>query len=300
MKIKTLLGLLFVTLCIHTQEFKAADNAGAFLETPASASAAGLGLAYTAVAEDSHAVLWNPGALGFIQKTDIAVMSTQAFETTTLTGHLALPVWGWGLGLGYVSAQTGDIARATYSSDSGEGLLTGDTLSYRSSALFLAAGKSLTQTISLGISLKILAEQIEAAHANGIGVDAGVLFRPIQPLRFGLSVQNLMAPKMEWTTPSKNLETYPLNWRAGVAYSFWDTITLSADINSRANRTSSVYLGAQYQPTPFLALRTGLSDGILSLGTGLKIAPFTMNFAYSKPKFDYLSDVYKLSFGMVF
>src|SRR5258706_2391490 len=87
-------------------------EAASFLDIPVGAGPASLGSAYTALANDAYAPVWNPAGLGFLSSTQIAGQHLSYLESINYEYLSLVHPLGKKNGLG-VSAQylgTGDIA----------------------------------------------------------------------------------------------------------------------------------------------------------------------------------------------
>src|SRR5690349_1150512 len=77
--------LLALSLCLSvTPSTKASGpgtTTGELLKIPVSARAIGMGEAYTAAADDSSALAWNPAGLSFAQQKEAAFMHESLIES---------------------------------------------------------------------------------------------------------------------------------------------------------------------------------------------------------------------------
>jgi hypothetical protein len=295
-------SILLVMIMFCVSSIKASDNAGAFIEKGLSARASAMGMSYVSFAKYSDAVYWNPAGLANSDcGYEIIGMGTSVFETqyTSLQGSFDLFGLNWGLA--YVGAGIAGIEETIENTNTGRGQGTGNNLSYDASAYYMSTAKKITNDIFLGVTAKYIQERAAGYKANGAGLDIGVLYKPIDWISFGTNLQNIVAPSMEWNTPSKNVDRIPLNIKTGVSLSLLnDSLLAGVDLNFRNNRTTKLSLGAEYWLSPSLALRGGFDQGELCLGTGLYLSGFILDFSWMNPSLDVVEDIYRVSIGYRF
>ena len=249
-----------------------------FLLLDADARAVALGGAYTALATDANALLYNPGALGRIRNSEVSFMHNQYVEGLTQEyGAYAAPQ-GWGAQINRLDF--GDITRTTLSHKDGDG-------SFGISDLSVGAGygRALTDWASLGLGFKYLRESIDNVTANGCAFDAGALFSVprVQGLSLGASLLNL-GPRVRFMTLEEKL---PLMMRAGAAYkrSFLGADnTFAFDLSKALTDGVRFGLGAETLLYMMLALRFGYTsrndtDIGITFGAGVLWRSFGADYA---------------------
>ncbi|MFC1771323.1 PorV/PorQ family protein [Candidatus Margulisiibacteriota bacterium] len=291
--------LIMMLVCPGIQ---ALDNAGAFIEKGLSPRGSAMGRSYVCLASASDAVYWNPAGLansdaGF----EIKGMGTTAYEThyTSLqasTGYLGLD-WGFA----YIGANVEGIDETVENQSTSRGQRTGNSLAYNASAYYLSTAKEVWEGLSIGITGKLIKEQAAQYQAQGIGMDAGALYQPLDWISFGFNLQNIVSPRMEWDTPSKSVDTVPLNIKTGVLFRLLNENLLAGiDLNIRHNRDTKLNFGLEYWLIPNFALRGGLCQEGLSLGTGLNLSGFMLDFSWIKPELEQMTEIYRVSVGYRF
>src|ERR1035438_1454710 len=75
-----LLGLAVFT-CIRKAQASSGTEGASFLDIPVGAGPAALGSAYSAMASDAYAPVWNPGGLGLVQTNQFAAQQLSYLET---------------------------------------------------------------------------------------------------------------------------------------------------------------------------------------------------------------------------
>ena len=228
----------------------------AFASVPASASfedvgtgarASGLGGAFTSIADDVHALYYNPAGLVYLRRKE--------FSATYGLLHTGL---GDGSKIGNSYVAYGHPMRETVGSF---GLswqqLSVDSL-YTERTIGLGYGRRLSQKWAAGLTLKQLYRQftapagqtdnlasvtsgaVDPVFANGnsqtaYGVDFGLLFRPYRNYSYGLLLQNLNEPNMALASGDRDI--IPMLIRGGVAYSERN-LTLVGELDTQRRLTS--------------------------------------------------------------
>ncbi len=265
MKLTLSLGLGL--LLLGARPCRALTSAGAeplnFLFLDANARPVAMAGAYTALASDSNALLYNPGGLGRVRRHEATFMHNQYFGGITQE-YLGVALrQGLGLNLNYLSA--GGVARTTISNPDGTSL---DFTGLTDWALGAGYGRSVGGGVSLGLGLKFIREEIAGISASGYAADFGGMYEtPFPGLNLGLAVQNIGPP----ITFEKQSQELPLHYRGGAAYAFdlWDCKhTVSFDLSKERSESLLAGFGAETILSKVLAVRLGYNSRHTN-GTGL-------------------------------
>ncbi|MFC1679180.1 PorV/PorQ family protein [Elusimicrobiota bacterium] len=223
-----------------------------FLFLDADARAVGMGGAYTALATDANALLYNPAGLGRIEHVETTFMHNEYFQGVTQDyAAIAFPR-GWGANVNYL--RFGDVPRTTIDQPDG----TGENATLTDAALGLGYGRTLFHGFSVGLGAKWVRETIAGVSATVLAFDAGALYDVPRIERFtlGMSVQN-MGHAVRYQHADENL---PLNVRMGAAYGFAlakQENTVSLDITKERSEGPIVALGAETIVAKVLPVRFG-------------------------------------------
>lgn len=239
-----------------------AASAGAepynFLFLDADARAVALGGAYTALADDANALLYNPGGLGLLNGHEATFMHNQFVDDLTQEyGGAAFDLKDWGgagLNVNYLSFNR--IAKTRYDLPDGTGL---GEFGLSDLAVSLGYGYRVLENLGVGLSYKYLREVIDNLAAGGHAADLGVMYRPVQALTLGFSAQNL-GPPVRFQGPKEEL---PVNFRWGGAYRF-DLAgfrnTFSADLTKARSGKAVVNGGLESFLLAMMPIRVGYSS----------------------------------------
>jgi len=252
-----------------------------FLFLDAGARSVAMGGAYTAIATDANALLYNPAGLGRVAQNEATVMHNQYFAGITQEYLGFAAAKGWGLNFNYLDF--GSIEQTTLSNPNGSGLGYAGLTDWAASAGY---GHDVGYGVSLGVAAKYITEDIAGISGHAEAADAGVLYDVplLDGLTVGAALQN-MGPGVRFQGASESL---PLNARFGAAYRFSllgqdGVVSLEAD--KERSDAATISAGAEVVVLGVLPLRAGY-DGKndagsgLSLGTGWKFKNVSVDYAF--------------------
>lgn len=287
MNLKKILSLTSV-LCLMigaARVTRAADGPGSttgeLLKIPVGARAVGMGEAFTAEANDSSALEWNPAGLSYAEHKEASFMHSSLIEGIHYE-HLGFAAPGdnysWGLSTSYLGY--GDIAGFDKA-----GNATGDLTAY---SMILSGGISTfaLNNLSLGLSGSLLQEKLDSDSAYTMAANVGGIYSfPQHPAgatyKLGLSALNL-GPGLKFVSERAPL---PEKIKFGGAIENIKGFNLTMDVTKPNDNSTYVSLGSEYWVKQLIALRLGY-DGSndvgkgLRLGVGLKLRQFIFDYAY--------------------
>jgi len=202
--------------------------------------AAGMGGAFTAVADDASAVYWNPGGLASGAFFGLTIDRNTADQGSAGTIALVTPP----LGLSYYRTATGELANGR------NGLVAHHA--------GLTVVHSLTRTIAAGATWKLVQGVAGEFSTNKFDADVGVMAAGSLG-KVGVSVRNLFEPK--FTAPG-GLIQLDRQVRLGLAINVTRNSMISADVDLTETRIPlgdlrDVAFGAEARATKKLWLRGG-------------------------------------------
>lgn len=280
MRPAALLALLLGALPAPARAGSAGSEPFQFLFLDADARPVALGGAYTALAADANALLYNPAWLGAVRRHEASFMHN-SHAAGISQEYLGLAT-RWGAGAMLNVLDYGDIPRTTVANPNG-------TLgSYGARDLAAAAGYGHAWgAFHAGAALKYIRESIDTAVGKAWAGDVGVGWHTEREdglgLSAGLSVQN-MGPTVRFLAGSENL---PTTVRAGLAHEFLvrgqRTLVAVDAAKTRADRPL-IGFGLETVLAETLALRLGYSTrneagwGVAG-GIGVNIGDFSVDYA---------------------
>jgi outer membrane protein OmpA-like peptidoglycan-associated protein len=288
-----------------------------FLKLSPNARAAGMGHAFTGLADDVNAIYWNPGGLGFLNRYELGISGQNLFGELL---HLALfgthtrRMFGseraaFGLGLIYFGA-TEDIQSTENNREAAVG--AGSVNNYALMVPFGYRLDPISTNLSIGASYKFVRSKLADFSASGHGVDLGVLARlPLSndaELSVGATLQNLTLIPMKFAATNEDL---PQALRAGAAFTLpfgeKHSVTVAYDAAKPIDNDLRHNFGAEYwwrfSSLHKLAVRAGyraigddLGDLSLSLGYGLNLTQ--LDYAFNNYNPDFLGSANLASFHL--
>lgn len=271
--------------------------------------AVALGGAYTAAANDVEALNYNPAGLALIIKRELEIFSfPKSFADTTIVYAAFAQPFESPLLDGFVGVSA--VYRVIPEIDNEDA--TDVSVAYFDMAVTGAYACSLYQfikddvfkSVNLGISAKIVVEQIGVHSFTSLAFDAGAIYILSDTgLKFGMSLMNagfpISAKRGDAVSgdPALAVSALPMTLRTGVAYGLVidknNTTLFSADYVHDFYDVGQASIGIEHNLINTLFLRLGYNmpadirnPSALSAGAGIYIATtvpveFTIGFNYA-------------------
>lgn len=225
-----------------------------FLRLDANARAVGMGGAYTALATDSNALLYNPAGLARVRVSEATFMHNQHAQGVSQQYIGAALKNGFGLQFNY--ATLGDVPRTTLSDPGG----TGSRLNVSDTSLGAGYGRELTRDLSVGAGAKYFTESLGELSVSGYALDVGGLYRmpDVKGLTFGASLLNL-GPAVRFASAAEKL---PTTLRVGTAYEKklpHNDVTVAFDLTKSVLDKVRLGFGAETLINEQFAVRAGFT-----------------------------------------
>ncbi|MFH1258766.1 MAG: PorV/PorQ family protein [Elusimicrobiota bacterium] len=293
-----LLGLFFTFAEAARVHQAAGSTSAAFLKLIVGARAGGMGGNAAAVCDDPSAVFANPAGLNRIRQQEVSAMHNQWFQDLQhdFLGYVyprTRDVWGFGLtGLFYPK----DLERRSGDNENiPEEPLTESEGSFGANdfAAGLSYGYQFNRSLSGGLNLKIIRQEIDNQSGTSVGLDAGFIARsPLawgnfwRQISWGGAIRNF-GPALKVVSRSYNL---PLTAQLGMAWRpLKERMVFSLDLAQSIDNYTKVTAGGEYWFKQ-LALRAGYRYKLygndlgdlsgLSTGIGLRISNYQFDFAF--------------------
>lgn len=272
-------GLIF--LLISSSDARTNEDAGTcvgqFLKLGAGARTAGMGEAFSAVADDVNAIYWNPAGLMQVEGKNAAFTHNEwLYDLKYEFLAYCQPV---NMGMGACSItylRMGDMEGKNKDDNP-----TGNFGAY-DYAISIAYAIEAKRNIYAGITGKIIRQKIENSAANGIAIDIGILRLDClhREIKISAVLQNL-GTKLKFVNKQEKL---PLTYKFGLSYTK-DKLTLASDITKPEDNNARINLGLEYIPTSNLAFRLGYNsqndlDSGLTYGAGWTLKALQIDYAF--------------------
>ena len=224
-----------------------------FLLLDANARAVALGGAYTALAADANALLYNPAGLARVKTHEATFMHNQYLQGLTQEYLAMAAASGWGAGFNFFDF--GSMDRTTLSHQSGG---IGE---FGLSNMALSAGYGRNYgPLSLGGGLKYIREATDNVTAAGCAADLGAMYdiQRYPGLTLGAALQN-MGPAVKFIGKREKL---PFLMRGGMAYSFkaFNSRSVAAlDVSKAGSDKLRFGAGSEILLNNVIALRAGFT-----------------------------------------
>jgi hypothetical protein len=257
-------------------------NGATFLNIPVGAGPAALGGAYSALATNAYAPVWNPAGLAYVSGVELAGQHLSYLQSIydEYLG-LAIPLGPRAGALG-VSAQylgSGNIDGAAL-----DGTPQG---SYSSSygAYTLAYAHKISDNFALGVAGKMLEAKLADVSAQAFAADAGFLYKPWDRVTFGGGLSNA-GSKLTFIDQGDPL---PLTGKLAVAVEPIKHVLVAAEGDFPKSDSASGHFGVQWKPISFISLRAGYQTAAtkelgglngFSAGAGLTVLGQEFSYAY--------------------
>jgi hypothetical protein len=291
-------------VCLSSGLFAAVNGPGTtganYLKIGLGAKAAALGESYTAAADDTSSIYWNTAGLSAVRNPRVDFMQLNwlaGISAKTIFGALPLSEKDT-FGAYVMMLDTPKDKETVYGGNTkSEYLETGKSFNSAISVLNLGYSRIISRALDAGIGLKIISEDLAGEKADGLALDAGLIYKDLIPnLKLGLNVQNIGLKALR---PEEEL---PLTIALGAEYStvfLWNKLSLLLDAKLPNDNDPRFGVGAEYWLGQYFAGRVGYNTfSQMSLGLGVAFANFNADYAYVP--IDELGVTHRISVGYTF
>jgi hypothetical protein len=300
-----LLVVLVPTQSLASEPFaKVGTFAFSFLKIPPSARAAGMGSAFTSLANDATATYWNPA--GMVEITRTAVRLEHTFWPADVSLDYATAVFS----LPFVPGAWGLSARALSMDPQKERTIflpdgTGREFDAGDMSFGLSYAQYFTDKFSAGGTVHFIHSGLAEKSVNTYAVDFGLIYRiGFSGMRLGMMIQSL-GGKVNYDDREAKMPTV---FKVGLAVSAYKRGAHQMDAVGEfahpSDNTENMNVGAEYSFNQFFYLRGGYNIDYdaagAAAGFGLRIdttQTSDLSFDYSWTDFGYLDSVHRISLG---
>ncbi|MCR4295210.1 MAG: PorV/PorQ family protein [Elusimicrobia bacterium] len=273
MRLRAFQAALLAALVAAVSPFSASagDGAGSsgaeFLAIGVGARPAGLAESFSGVADNVHALAYNPGGLAFLHRREIGLDHDYyaAGINHEWLGYAHPTAWGTFGGAANL------VFVSPFESYSEVDNPTGKT-SAADASYQLTFATTLTEKLGVGATIKRVSSRLHETTASTFAGDLGVLWKPASRLRLGASMLHL-GPGLRYIAVTENL---PRTMRGGLAWNAFDpadfrhSLTLAFDVSKRSDEPARLGGGIEGTYDSVLALRIGGRTSPAS-GTGMTL-----------------------------
>ena len=285
-KLLAIFSLILLGFSLVAATYGPGTTGANYLKIGLGARAVGLGESYTAAADDTSAIYWNTAGLSEVRSARVDFM-----QLNWLAGISAKTIFG-----AYPLSEKDTLGAYIMMMDTPQDLETryagSDIPAYDQayadqnnkfksamSVLNLGYSRILSRKLSAGLGLKVINEDLAGDQANGLALDAGMIYKDLLPsLKLGVSVQNIGLKTL------RAEEELPMTVAAGAAYTlqlFKNDLNLLADVKVPNDNDPRLGVGAEYWLGNIIAGRVGYNTfSKMSLGLGLSLMGLVADYAY--------------------
>jgi len=273
---KFILPLLFVLLQGMLRAATGTYGTDSIFEIGSGSRALAMGGAFTALADDSSAVYWNPAGLINIERQELSLLHYPLYAGTLYdSATYDQPLLDFGaVGLGLYRVYTGGID--TYDAND---FATG-TSQYQEYKGTVSYATKMSTNFMLGFNLNLFDMSLINLNAIGFGGDLGAIYEPVPYLRFGAAIHNIMNPTFSMKTTQEEL---PRTYTVGALYKlYFDKVkfNITADAFSVDGAAIKCRAGFETDLFDILSLRAGYNDSEINFGAGVRFANVSFDYAY--------------------
>lgn len=280
-KIKKNIVLIFIFLATYQIILQASDKyAGAFLNNGVSARGIALGKTSFINNFDASSLYWNPALLNNLKGRNISLMLSQPFDKINDIQYHTLffenDLFQGKFGTGLIYESVGDMKKADK-----DGKLLG-TFDAKEIAFLMGYSKNFSNNFNGGFNIKIINQKFESYSGTAFGADLGLKYSYQKNLNFGLSLKNLIPPRMKVNSKK---ETFPLRGELGGNFDFFENLGIYYGISLESSELSH-HTGIEYLFHKLLDVRVGYDDETESFtaGIGLKFNTLQLDYSYKDHK----------------
>ncbi len=281
----------------------AGRTAADFLQVGIGARAAGMGGAFTAMADGVDAPYWNPAGAAGLEYREFNIGHFSWYQDISLNhGSFAMPLTqNVGLALSATFVDYGKIeGYDQYGSSTGD-LTAGDW------AAGVTLGAEITEQFRAGITGKYINQKLADISASGFAADFGVSLQ-VSKFNFAATAANIGTP-MKFETVSEKL---PAAVRFGIAYApaqslvagsievekkLYGDIVTRQGLELRFNNQYFLRSGISFYPGQgdYRSMKTGYA-----LGAGIELKAMRVDYAFTPSSDLSADDLHRFSLGFKF
>ncbi|MFO7841163.1 MAG: hypothetical protein R6V48_03260 [Fidelibacterota bacterium] len=263
--------LLFLMLGVTLAADEAGGRAGAYLRMPADARSAALGNAGSTILNDVNMVNGNPAVLSSIEEKQFSssfmfLSLDRSYQSLAFAAGLPPRA---GMTASWIHAGVDNIEGRNYSNDYTY------NYSWSQNAFVIGFGIRVLDWLSLGISGKILSDNLINSVSSGFSADIGAIVSPLKNLNLGFVYKDLSG-KVTWDTSAESyaefqtrrVDSYPAGYHLAFSYLLSDRYLFAGTYKFSNEIEPTWHLGVEARLGEGIFLRAGVDDSLPTLGFG--------------------------------
>ncbi len=238
--------VIILSVCIASAETGKAGYAGSYLKLGLGARAAGMGNAFTAIAEGAEGVFFNPAGLAAFPTREAAfTYNSLTLDRRLMGASVVTRVRNQAmLGISWLHSSVGEVQMRDSDRNPAGNMPNGNNV------FGLSFAKKFGDFFAAGANLRYLHSRLEDLSAFAIAVDLGAIAVYEKRGSVGVSIGNLGSSFrwQDWAgTDSEYDDKLPIRFRFGAAaYGFDEKIITALDIEKDAKLDPVINIGAEY------------------------------------------------------
>ncbi|MFQ5627629.1 MAG: PorV/PorQ family protein [bacterium] len=307
-------GLASTSAYGQSEDDKVGSVGFRFLNLGFGARPTAMGQAYTSMVDDALAVFWNPGGLGSVENFSINFTHSEYLVETNYQAVAAADyLEGIGtVGVGLTLLDYGDIIETEFPGVGDSDPRTGNLLDASDFALGVSFARKLSDQFSLGITAKFFQEDLAGVEASGVAFDIGTMFDTgYKGIKIGAAMTNF-GPDVGFSGNGFESEqdlALPQAFRIGISMDSKAlndnenfVVTGTVDLVKNADTIQRFPVGVEVMISKVLMLRggyvLGFDEGSYSLGAGVHVSKFQIDYSLSKLEDFDATDIQRFSIGI--
>ncbi len=268
---KTALLLFILAYAALAADRSSGGMAGAYQRMPQDARSAAMGNGAGAVTNDINAIFDNPALTATLSEKQVSSnVEFLSLDRSLNSLSFGLPVKpSAGIAFVWQHAGVGNIQ--------GRDFANNPTEIYSSSqdVFIVSFANNFSPDLSVGIATKIMMDKLQTTSASGLGIDAGISWRPMSWVSLAASARDLKSD-VTWDTEKlyefggRRVDKLPTRYLLSLAIQPASNLTFSGSWKGSQEIFPTWHAGMEYVVSPLLQMRAGLDDGMPALGFGME------------------------------
>jgi hypothetical protein len=281
----------FLVLFLSSVVF-AAEQAGrdfVLLNTGLGARVTGMGTAFTAVANDSHAALYNPAGLVLGPKVEVGTMQAKLasdMDVFYLTAKYKVASGNAAWGGYWVNGSISDIPLVERDdeeqAEADEDIEAEDIFSYQAHSVGVSYATWLSPNTAGGLTISGFYKnfsKVSGGQGLGASITPGMMMFLDYDVVVGVVLRDIVN-EQRWDTGTT--ETVLPELRTGVSWDPTGYVLLSTELRQKLDSRyhTTFHGGVEVSILKFLKVRAGVDEDRFTAGAGLYTQGFSLNYAY--------------------